>query len=416
MSERANVVVIGGGVIGVCAAYFLAERGASVTLLEKGEICSGASYGNAGWVFPSHSTPIPAPGAIRSAFKWLFDRESPFYIKPRLDLEPARWLWEFRAACTAERARRAYELKRELSLASRDIFEKLAARPELGFQFSPNGLLLLFETAGGFAEAGQELDWLQALGGAGRLLARDEALELAPQASASVVGGVYYPAEAHIDPAAFVESLAREAERQGAHIVTGCEAMALELSGPRISRVVATKGDFACDEVVLAGGAWSPHLVAPLRVRLPVQSAKGYSVTSRRPEGFGDTPVMLAEAKIGVSPLGDRLRVAGTLELAGLDLSINLRRVRAIMAAAKRCLPGLGELERIETWRGLRPCTPDDLPVIGRTGRIRNLVVATGHGMSGISQGPITGQLVAELIAEQSPSMDLRPYSPDRFS
>jgi D-amino-acid dehydrogenase len=409
MSEQANTVVIGGGVIGVSAAYFLAERGASVTLLEKGEICSGASYGNAGWVFPSHSTPIPAPGAIRSAFKWLLDPESPFYIKPRLDLDLARWLWEFRAACTADRARRAYELKRELSLASRDIFEKLSARPELDFQFSRNGLLLLFETAEGLAEAGQELDWLEALGGAGRLLSREEALELAPQASRSVVGGVFYPAESHIDPSAFVESLAREAERQGVRIVTGCEAMELELSGSRISRVIATKGDFACDEVVLAGGAWSPGLVAPLRVRLPVQSAKGY------PEGFGDMPLMLAEAKIGVSPLGDRLRVAGTLELAGLDLSINLRRVRAIVAAARRCLPGLGELERIETWRGLRPCTPDDLPVIGRTGRVRNLVVATGHGMSGISQGPITGQLVAELIAEQSPSMDLRPYSPDRF-
>jgi D-amino-acid dehydrogenase len=191
--------------------------------------------------------------------------------------------------------------------------------------------------------------------------------------------------------------------------------MALEPHGGRIARIVSTRGELEPDEVVLAAGAWLPGLARALRVRVPIQPAKGYSLTYRRPPGFGDSPVMLTEARVGVSPTRSELRFAGTLELAGLDLSIDTRRVEAIRRAARRFLPDLPPLERVETWRGLRPCTPDDLPLIGRTHACANLTLAGGHGTNGLAQGPISGALVAQLLCGEPTELDLAPFSPDRF-
>lgn len=414
-SERADVIVVGGGAIGVCCAWFLAARGIGVILLERGEICSGCSYGNAGWVFPSHSAPLPAPGAIRQGLRWLLDSTSPLYIKPRLDWELFRWLWRFRAACTEERMRRTFALNRELSLRSLALYEKLAALPELDFSYAQRGILVACATPRGLEEIAREVDLLQSIGGEGRVLDASGLRSVEPALSDELAGGAFLPADAHIRPAEFVTGLARAARANGVEIRTGTEVISLEVEGGRISRVIATRGEFACDALVLAGGSWSRGLATPLGLRLPIQPAKGYSLTYRRPEPFGDTPIMLSEAKVGVTPWADALRFAGTLELAGLDLGINRRRVAAIRSAATRYLPSLGELERIETWRGLRPCTPDDLPLIGPVRAIPNLILAGGHGMSGIAQAPLTGELVAQLIAGETPSMDPQPFSPDRF-
>ena len=415
MSERADVIVVGGGAIGVACAWFLAARGIGVLLLERGEICSGCSYGNAGWVFPSHSMPLPAPGAIRQALRWMLDPASPFYVKPRLDRELLRWLWSFRAACTEERMQRTFGLNRELSLRSLELYEKLAALPELDFDYAQHGVLVACATSRDLEGIAEEVELLGRFGGEGRLLDASGLRGVEPALSDELVGGAFLPADAHIRPAAFVTGLARAAQARGVEIRTGTEVTSLEVERGRVSRVVATRGEFSCDALVLAGGAWSPELAAPLGLRLPIQPAKGYSLTYRRPEGFGESPIMLSEAKVGVTPWADALRFAGTLELAGLDLRIDPRRVAAIRRAAARYLPSLGELERIETWRGLRPCTPDDLPMIGRVAAIPNLLVAGGHGMSGIAQAPITGEIVASLLAGEPPPLDPAPFSPDRF-
>ncbi len=420
LGER-DVVVVGGGVVGVASAYFLARRGARVSLLEQGELCAGASYGNAGWIFPSHSTPLPAPGVLRQSLRWLFDRESPLYVKPRPSLELARWLLAFLRASTEARARRTFALNRELSLASHELYAKLV--PELGVEvgYRQLGLILACRTRRALETALAELAELRELGGEGRRLGPEELLDFQPALAPGLAGGVYFPADAHVSPAEFVCALAAEAARLGVEVRTQTEVLRIERPGGSRSRVIATRGEFACDELVLAGGAWSPGLARQLGLRLPVQPAKGYSVTVRRPDGVGDVPVMLSEAKVGVTPLGSLLRFAGTLELAGLDLSIQQRRVDAILRAVCNYLPGLvpeggiEDLERVETWRGLRPLTPDDLPVIGRARALPGVVIATGHGMSGISQGPITGLLVAQLIAGGPSALDLAPFSPDRF-
>ncbi len=415
MSESYDVAVIGGGVIGVASACALAERGARVVLLERGELCSGASYGNAGWISPSHGTPLPAPGVIRQALHWLFDPESPFYVKPRFDLALARGLFGSLRRATAARAAETMRLNRELILASLALYEKLAAESGADFRFARRGLVVACESDEGLANARQELESLEALGGAGRVLSAEELRAFAPRASTSLRGGVYFPEDAHLDPERLVLALAERATARGARLETRQEVLALERSGRRIARIVATRGDFRAAQVVLAAGAWSPAVAALVDLRLPVQAAKGYSVTVRCPPDFGADPILLSEAKVAVTPLGDRLRFAGTLELAGLDLAVNPRRVGAILRAVERFLPGVGAAERVETWRGLRPLCPDDLPILGRPRALENLVIATGHGMSGISQGAMTGQLVAELCMGQATSLPLAPFSPDRF-
>ena len=410
-----DAIVIGGGVVGTASALALAERGARVLLVERGEIASGASYGNAGWISPSHGMPLPAPGVIRQALRWLFDPESPFYVKPRLNLELVRWLLGFARAATSERAHETMRRNRELTLASLALTEKLAATAGADFGFARRGLVMLCESQEGLDAATHELEVLRELGGEGRALSPGEVLELEPRARGPITGGVFFPADAHLQPARLVHVLAERARAHGARLETGHEVLVLEREGRRIARVVTTRGEFTAREVVLAGGAWSPVIAAPLGLRLPVQSAKGYSVTVRCPSDFGGTPLLLSEAKVAVTPMGETLRFAGTLELAGLDLSVNLRRVRAILRAVDRFLPGVLGEPVLETWRGLRPLTPDDLPILGRPRGFENLIVATGHGMSGISQGVMTGQLVAELVTGARPSLDLAPFAPDRF-
>ena len=416
-----DAIVIGGGVVGVASAYFLARRGVRVTLLEQGELGAGASYGNAGWIFPSHSTPLPAPGVLRQSLRWLFDRESPLYIKPRPSLELVRWLIAFLRASSAESAHRTFALKRELSLASQELYAKLSPELGSGVGYRQLGLLVACRTRRGLDLALRELTELREFGGEGRVLAARELVEMQPALAGDLEGGVYFPSDARVSPAEFVRALGTAAARAGAEIRTQTEVMRIERTGRGRSRVIATRGEYEADELVLAGGAWTPALTKPLGLSLPVQPAKGYSVTVRRPPVMGELPVMLSEAKVGVTPLGGRLRFSGTLELAGLDFSIQQDRVAAILRAVgdylPRLLPGDGVegLERIETWRGLRPLTPDDLPVIGRPRGLPGVVVATGHGMSGMSQGPITGLLVSQLVTGDAPVLDLAPFSPDRF-
>jgi D-amino-acid dehydrogenase len=414
---RADAIVIGGGIVGVASAWHLAERGARVVLLEKGEVGAGASYGNAGWMSPSHGTPLPSPGVIRQGLRWLLDPESPFYVKPRLEPALIRWLFGFMRAATAARSRNTMRLNRELTLRSLALTAELVEKHGLDFGLERRGLVVVCESEDGRAHAEEERHALRALGGEGRTLAPDDVRELEPRVSPHIAGGVFFPDDAHLRPFDLVNGLASLARARNVEILTGQDVLTLERDGARVARVVTTRGEFTADEFVLAAGAWSPLVAKPLGLRLPVQAAKGYSVTVECPPDFGSLPLLLSEAKVAITPLGGgRLRFAGTLELAGLDLSVNMRRVAAILRAVERFLPGLTDAKLIETWRGLRPLTPDDLPILGRPRACPNLIVATGHGMSGISQGVMTGKLVSELARGERPSLDVTPFSPDRFA
>jgi D-amino-acid dehydrogenase len=417
MTHDADVLIIGGGVIGICAAYYLKERGCTVTVIEKGEVCSGCSYGNAGLIVPSHSVPLAAPGMVAQGLRWMFNPESPFYIKPRLDRELFSWLWKFRGACNAGHVRRAMPIIRDLSLASLQLYKELAARDDLAFGFEHRGMLSVYRSAEHLKESSDEVRRLQDIGLEVSVLNGDEVRALEPRVRMNTAGGVFYRQDAHLTPAKFVRALAHAVEKKGAAIHPSTEVLGFETSGRRVATVRTTRGDFAAREVVLAGGTWSPGIARDLRINLPMQPAKGYSVTVKRPESSPLIPMVLAEARVGVTPMGETLRFAGTLELAGLDFSINQRRVRAILRAVPEYLPDLNpaNLELIEIWRGLRPCTPDGLPYLGRARRYDNLTIAAGHAMIGVSLGPVTGKLVSQVVAGEPPRIDLAMFSVERF-
>lgn len=414
MRER-NAVVIGGGVIGVCSAYYLARAGWDVTLVEKEDICAGSSYGNGGLVVPSHSVPLAAPGVWLKGLRWMLNPESPFYIKPRLSRELMSWLWRFRRFCNPEHVRRALPLIRDLSYASLALFRELAAIDGFEFGYRQDGVLAIFRTEKGYEEGLKEARLLGEGGVATKILDAAAARALEPSLAPGVVGGILFPDDAHLIPDAFVRGLAAIAERMGARFRTGTEVLGFRSAGHRIVAVETTRGDVQAGEVVLAAGSWSPGLAAALKLHVPIQPAKGYSVTYRRPPGGPRIPLILGEAKVGVTPMGETLRLAGTLELAGLDFSINRRRVNAIVRSAGPYLVGADDLELLEIWRGLRPCTPDGLPIIGRSPRFENLILATGHAMIGVSLGPVTGKVVSQVACAEPPLVDVSALRPERF-
>jgi len=415
VNHREDVLIIGGGVIGVCAAYYLVERGARVTLVEQGEIAAGCSYGNAGLVVPSHCVPLANPDALTSGLRWMLNPESPFYIKPRLDRDLMAWLLRFSLAARPGPMRRAIPMLRELGRLSRSLYAELAALDGLNFGFTLTGALHIFKTQAGYRSAAEEVHLLREHGLAAELLDAAQVRAKEPAVQPAIVGGVCYPHDAHLDPAAFVRGLARLSEKKGVRLQTSTEVLGFEISGRSVTSVKTTRGDFHPGQVVLAAGSWSPGVARDLRLNLPIQPAKGYSVTVKRPPTCPAVPLLLGEARVAVTPLGETLRFAGTLELAGLDLSINRRRVAAVMRAAREYLTGMAELETVEIWRGLRPCTPDGLPLLGRPSAFENLIVAAGHAMIGMSLGPVTGKLVSQLACGESPAIDLKPMRVERF-
>ena len=396
-------MVVGGGAIGVCCAYELAQRGVGVTLLERGEeLASGASSGNAGLLCPSHSAPIANPDSVRNG------PDSPFYLRPRPSVAP--WLARFVKASTPARAAAGTRIIRELSLASLDLHAELAAGG-LATGFERRGILNVYETDAAFALAGAHAEGTGLTVG---ILDRNETRDLEPAVGDRVAGSVYYPDEAHCDPIAFVYAVARAAREAGATIETDAAVHRLRRSNGGIA-VDWNRGKLRARTLVLAAGAWTSQLAAPLGVFLPQEGGKGYHLDLARDPRDPRIPVSFDEAHVIATPLPDRLRLSGTLELAGLDTSISRARVDAIRRAAARVLRIDDTRPELETWAGLRPCTPDGLPVIGRPFGVEPLVLATGHARKGLSLAPITGKLVAELIVGDPPSLDLAPLSPDRF-
>jgi D-amino-acid dehydrogenase len=415
--DKTDVLVIGGGVIGVCAAHYLQKRGVSVTLVEKGEIASGASYGNAGWVVPSHSIPLPTPDAVKNGLKWMLNPSSPFYIKPRIDLDLFSWLLRFALAARHEPMHRAIPVLRDLNIASRHLFDALAAMPGLSFDYRQKGMLMVYHSAEGYAGAKHEAEVLHGYDLRCELLSKDQTLAMSPLLKPDLLGGLFFPDDAHMNPALFVRNLAAHAQAQGAKILTHTEVTGFDVDANAIKTVKTSNGEIEAQQVVLAAGAWSPLMAKqlPKQLRLPVQPGKGYSVTMTRPANAGEIPIGLAEARVVATPMQHSLRIAGTMELGGLNLDKNQRRVDAIVRAARDHFVGLEHVEMTEVWQGLRPCTPDGLPVIGRAPHLDNLILATGHAMMGLSLGPITGKLVAQLACGEKPEIDLGLLKAERF-
>lgn len=421
MSRR--VLVVGGGVIGLCTALYCARRGWRVTVVERnGEQRDGCSFQNAGIIVPSHFVPLAAPGMVALGLKWMLNPASPFYIKPRASLELFDWVLKFWRAANAGHVRRAAPVLRDLALASRDCFEKLAT-PENDFGFVKSGTLMLCRTRHALEEETRTADQARALGISAEVLDAGQTAAIDPGVRMDVAGSVYYASDCRISPARLMGGLQRRLAQAGAQFLWNTEVTKWRVDDNNEDNrtVRAAKSsdgrEIEADEFVLSAGSWSPRLARALGIKLPMQAGKGYSLTLSRPRQSPQHCAILTEARVAVTPMDGALRFAGTMEIAGLNEDITPARVRGIIDAVPRYYPDLdaADFEGIEPWRGLRPCSPDGLPYLGRTARYSNLVVATGHAMMGVTLGPITGSLAADILSGEKPALDLALLSPDRY-
>ncbi len=409
--QGTRAVVLGAGAVGLCCARELRRAGFEVTVVDSGAPGAGCSFGNAGLVTPSHFVPLAAPGLVWQGLKWMFDSASPFYIRPRLDFGLLAWLGRFAWASRRSQCDAAMPVLRDLLAESRRMFDDLAP---LEFGFRGLGLLMLHATKEGREGCHHEAELAQRLGLQPRVVTGGELEALEPGGLVKAGEAVFYPDDAHLDPARFTAALAADATASGTVFVRS-SASGFRVEDGRVKALRVAGGDLEGDVFILAAGSASPGLVKPMGLRLPLQPGKGFSfdvVPSRMPR----LPSILTEARVAVTPLGATLRLAGTMELSGMDLRIEPRRVAAIHSAPKAFLefelPPVPE----SPWAGLRPCSPDGLPYIGAFRRHPNLLAATGHAMLGIGLAPVTGKLVAAVASGTSPALPLEPFGPDRFN
>jgi D-amino-acid dehydrogenase len=414
-----HVVIVGAGIVGLSTAYFCARRGHRVTLIDRSPAMrDGCSFGNAGMIVPSHFTPLAAPGMVATGLKWMWNPESPFYIKPRFDRDLLGWGYKFWRAATKRHVDRCAPLLRDLNFAGRTCYEELAAS-ENGEDFGlvRRGLVMLCKTPHALEEEIETANRARELGIPAEVLDRAGIAALEPDVEIDVAGGVLYPRDCHLSPNRLMAALQRRCEADGARFHWNTEVVDWRSEGKRLAAVKTTSGEIQADEFVLAAGVWSDGLARGLQLNLPMQAGKGYSLTLDSPRQLPKVCAILTEARVAVTPMGGSLRFGGTMEIAGIDETINARRVRGIINSAQRYFPAFraGDFVGVQPWCGLRPCSPDGMPYLGRTSKHRNLVVATGHAMMGLSLGAISGKIVASLIGEELPEFDLALVSPDRF-
>lgn len=414
--EPKTVLVVGGGVIGCAVAYYLAKRGIAVTVIDKGRIGYGCSYGNAGWLVPSHAMPLPMPGAIAKAAYWMTHKDSPVYIKPRISLAMAGWLLRFLGHANERHLRYAAPVLASLGLRTLALIDQFVSEHGGdGLNFQRQGLTYVCRTQKAIDESLHELAQLESLGLTGLLLDDAELKRREPLICCATAGGMFFEGQGHIEPLRFVEAMVREAESMGVEFLPHSEVFAVATRGRRISGVRTTRGNLFADEVVLAAGSWTPDLARLLGVHVPIQAGKGYAMILEGVNPGPNSPLLLVESKVAVTPREGSIRLAGTMELAGCDQSITPRRVGAIARAARSYLDLPESLEPVEVWRGLRPCTPDGLPMIGRSDRWENLTIAAGHAMLGLTLSAGTGELTAQLLTGEKTAVDPQPFHPSRW-
>lgn len=412
-----EVLIVGGGIVGLCAAHYAVERGLGVTVVDRGSPGDeGCSFGNAGMIVPSHVVPLAAPGMVSQALRYLLSPESPFHVRPRPSLELLRWGIRFWRAANARQVARAAPVLRDLHLASRACFDELARSHDFGLV--QRGLLMLCRTAHGLDEEARAAEYVRSLGVPAHVLSPVEAQALEPGARLDVSGAVHYPLDCHLTPGRLMGALRASLERSSVRLVWNASVTGWRTREGRVDAASTTQGDLTADEYVLAAGVWSSPVARDLGLSLPMQAGKGYSLTLPEPRRLPALCALLSEARVAVTPMGRSLRIGGTMELTGIDTSVNPARVRGIVKAVPQYFPDFAasDFEGVPAWCGLRPCSPDGLPYVGRTGRFRNLTVATGHSMMGVSLAPITGRLVADVLSGTPPAIDIAALSPDRYS
>ncbi|MEO8802537.1 MAG: FAD-dependent oxidoreductase [Rudaea sp.] len=416
MSDRqADVLILGGGVIGLACALYLLRAGRGVCVVERTTVGAAASHGNCGTITPSHCMPLAMPGQIAQAMRWLFKTDAPFRIAPRLDFALLEWLLQFARRCNAADFKRISAIKAPLLGLSRATLEELIGSESLDCGFETLGTINAFRDEKAFEQSQWLPELMSEVGMPVELLDGDACRAREPALNDSIVGGYFNPIDAHLRPDRYSAELARKVKALGGQIFEATDVTGFELGADRIDKVLTNQGAFSGRDVVMALGAWSPLLARQLDLRIPIQPGKGYSITYTRPQVCPRIPLTLKECAVCVTGWQDGYRLGSTMEFSGYDTRLNRKRLDALKHGAAQYMREPEGPQVLEEWYGWRPMTHDDLPILGRAEKLRNLVLATGHGMLGVTMSAATGMLVSELIQDKPTTMDMAPFSPARF-
>lgn len=412
-----RIGIIGGGIIGLSSAYYLSNAGFKVSIIDMGDLKDGCSFGNAGMIVPSHIIPLAAPGMMTKGIRWMFNATSPFYVKPRFSRDLVKWGYQFYKHTTKKHVALAIPALKSISVFSKAIYQEWKREFPFDFGYQEKGLLMLYQKP---ETEKEEIEIVHMANGAGieaHVLTLSEVQTLEPDVRVTAKGGVYYPGDAQVIPRHLVEGLILSLKKNGVafHVNTGVDGFVIERNSIRLLRT--KQGDFEVDEVVIASGSWSGLICSKLGISLPMQAGKGYSFTIANVGKNTRIPSIFLEARVAVTPMGSSLRFGGTMEITGVDHSVNMNRVKGIVDSIPRFYPDMkvGIPGKENVWHGLRPCSPDGLPYIGRSERFKNVIIATGHSMMGMSLGPGTGKLVCEIASKAETSIPIQPFDPGRY-
>lgn len=407
-----KVGIVGGGIIGLCSAYYLAKEGYEVSVFDESPMDNGCSYGNAGMIVPSHIIPLAQPGMIAQGMRWMFDSQSPFYVKPRLNTDLLKWGWQFYRHANRNHVEKAMPALRNLSMLSKELYQDFA-KENNSFFYEEKGLLMLYKSDKVAEEMYHEGKEAERLGLEVDYLSKTVVAALETGTKTDVIGGVHYKSDAHLYPQKFMKFIKEELIRLKVEIHSCTTVKDFHFEGNKIAKIATDKGTFATDEVVLAAGSWSPLLAKKLNISLSILPGKGYSFTLKDSDQKPAIPSILCEGKVAVTPMNNDIRFGGTMEITHTgDTKINTGRLQGIVTTINDFYPEM-QIEMPKTaatWFGFRPCTPSGMPIITRDKKIVNLTLATGHAMMGLSLAPATGKIVTEIIAGKTTSVDTKMF------
>lgn len=413
-----KVIIIGAGIVGYSTAYFLNKSGCEVTILEQTDGNNNCSYGNAGYVSPSHLVPLASPGIISQGLKWMLNKRSPFYIKPKLDLDLIRWVRLFHKASTDKRVKEAIPVLYDLTVKSQKLYEEILETERIEAGYNKSGLLMVCQTAQALHHEEEMVKIAESYGLEASTLTREETEKLDPNVQYNMAGSVFFGCDSWMTPNVFMAKFRELLIERGVDIQYHSTLTDFKIENGKVKAAKTKVAELIADEFIITAGAWSPLLMKRLGIFMPLQGGKGYSFMMENLPSNPKLPSILVEARIATTPMVHGLRIAGTMELAGINHTINQPRIDGIIESLKVAMPSLADYDfsSIRPWAGLRPCTPDGLPYIGRVSSLSNLQVGTGHAMLGWTLGPITGKMLAEEVLGEKASVKSELLKVERYN
>ena len=413
MSKK--ILIVGGGIIGICSAYYLSKSGHDVTIIDKYGMNSGASYVNAGYLSPGHIIPLAAPGVIKQGLKWMFNSSSPFYIEPRINVDFFKWLYAFNKSCSDNNIKSSIVPIIEMSLLSQELLKDIKKDNDMGFHYDQKGLLMLCKTEKSLEKEKEVVDLAVQNGLRAKILNQNEIKTIEPNINIDSIGAAYFYCDHHTTPAELISELKDFIQKKGVKCFTHTEIESFRIENNNIKSVNISNQNLGFDEYVLSAGTWTSKLCKKLGIELLLQAGKGYSVNHSSKTGIS-CPAILVEPKCAITPMNGFTRYSGTMEISSINDKIRKNRVNAICDAVESFYPSvkIPEIDRNDAGYGFRPISADGVPYIGRTKNLKNVIIATGHAMMGWSMSTGTGKIVSEIVDQKQTSINIERFNPNR--